>query len=326
MSKTYEEYLKEAGNVHLAYYVEAADELGIQYEIVIKSLMAKFTTSQKHWYIINTATPLTNTPSTTIAKRKNLTNTILSKFNIPVPKQEILKNENDAIQFFERYKRVVIKPSQQLGGNGVTLLPESKKDVIEAFNHAYKKSHANEDSKVIGEEFVEGQNYRFLVLGNRVIGIVRRKSAYVTGNGKDSIKDLVKKKNIERKKRILKPITIDNEVQLRLKVLGINMEYIPKDGEEVILRYNCNLSTGGTTQECSQETHQYYKDIAINAVRAIGAKFGGVDIITPDISNPTKCAVNEINYNPGLRLHYKVDEGDAVKVAIPIIKYISEIN
>lgn len=326
MSKTYEEYLKEAGNVHLAYYVEAADELGIQYEIVIKSLMAKFTTSQKHWYIINTATPLTNTPSTTIAKRKNLTNTILSKFNIPVPKQEILKNESDAVQFFERYKRVVIKPSQQLGGNGVTLLPESKKDVIEAFNHAYKKSHANEDSKVIGEEFVEGQNYRFLVLGNRVIGIVRRKSAYVTGNGKDSIKDLVKKKNIERKKRILKPITIDNEVQLRLKVLGINMEYIPKDGEEVILRYNCNLSTGGTTQECSQETHQYYKDIAINAVRAIGAKFGGVDIITPDISNPTKCAVNEINYNPGLRLHYKVDEGEPVRVAIPIMKYISELN
>ena len=28
--KKYEEYLKEAGNVHLAYYLEAADELGIE--------------------------------------------------------------------------------------------------------------------------------------------------------------------------------------------------------------------------------------------------------------------------------------------------------
>lgn len=326
MEKKYEGYLKEAGNVHLAYYIEAADTLGIKYEVLIPSLMAKFQTEKKHWYIINTATPLTNTPSTTIAKRKNLTNTVLANFNIPVPKQEILRTKEDAIKFFNMYKNIVIKPSQQLGGNGVTLLPRNKGDVIKAFKYAYDKSHANEDSKVIGEEFVEGQNYRLLVLGNRVIGIVRRKSAFAIGNGKDNIKTLIKNKNMERSKQLLKPILIDNEVKLRLQNLGINMNHVPKAGEEIILRYNCNLSTGGTTQECANETHQYYKDIAINAVHAIGAQFGGVDIITPDITKPSKCVVNEINYNPGLRLHYKVDEGEAVKVAIPIIKYISEIN
>jgi hypothetical protein len=34
---------------------------------------------------------------------------------------------------------------------------------------------------------------------------------------------------------------------------------------------------------------------------------------------------NEINYNPGLRLHYKVDEGEVVRVAIPIQEYISKM-
>ncbi len=325
MSKTYEEYLKIAGNVHLAYYIEAADILNIKYKVVVPSLMAKFETNGKHWYIINTATPLTNTTSTTIAKRKNLTNMVLSDFDIPVPKQTPLLSKHDAVDFFNQYKDIVIKPSQQLGGKGVTLLPRDKGQVIRAYKYALKESKAKSDHKVIGEEFIEGENYRLLVLGNNVIGIVRRKSAYVIGNGKDSIKKLIENKNIDRKKDILKPITIDNEVKQRLRNLNISLTSIPKANEEVILRYNCNLSTGGTTQECSKQTHQYYKDIAVKAVRAIGTQFGGVDIITPDITKPAKCAINEINYNPGLRVHYKVDEGEAVKVAIPIMEYISKI-
>ncbi len=325
MSKTYEEYLKIAGNVHLAYYIEAADILNIKYKIVVPSLMAKFESNGKHWYIINTATPLTNTTSTTIAKRKNLTNMVLSDFDIPVPKQTPLLNKQDALEFFKQYTNIVIKPSQQLGGKGVTLLPRDKGQVLKAYKYALKESKAKSEYKVIGEEFIEGENYRLLVLGDKVIGIVRRKSAYVIGNGKDSIKKLIENKNIDRKKDILKPITIDNEVKQRLQNLNISLSYIPKLNEEVILRYNCNLSTGGTTQECSKQTHQYYKDIAVKAVKAIGTQFGGVDIITPDITKPAKCAINEINYNPGLRVHYKVDEGEAVKVAIPIIEYISKI-
>ena len=320
MNKSYEEYLNEAGNVHLAYYLEAADILNIKYEIIIHSLMARFEYNSKHFFIINTATPLTNTTSATIAKRKNLTNQVLAKAGIAVPQQVMLKNKQEAINFFNEYKNIVIKPTQQLGGIGVTLLPRNKKQVERAFKHASSK--AKGESKVIGEEFIEGENYRLLVVGDSVVGAVRRKSAYVTGNGKDNIKKLIEVKNIERRNNMLKPILIDNEVKLRLENLNINLRYIPKQEEEIKLRYNANLTTGGTTQECMKEVHQFYKDLAINGVKAIGTQFGGVDIITPDISQPTKCGINEINYNPGLRLHYKVDQGEIVKVAIPIIEHI----
>ncbi len=325
MSKSYEQYLIEAGNVHLAYYLEAADILSIKYKVLIPGLLAKFENDTKHWFIINTVTPLTNTPSTTIAKRKNLTNKVLASFNIPVPKQIKLTNREEAVKFFEEYKNIVIKPSQQLGGIGVSLLPRSKKQVVKAFDYALKSSKGPGNHKVIGEEFIEGENYRLLVLGKRVIGIVRRKSAFVTGNGKNNIEELIKEKNKERKNNLLKPIKIDNEVNQKLENMNMSLSYIPKEGEEVILRYNCNLTTGGTTEECSKETHQYYKDVAINAVQAIGAQFGGVDIITPDITKPVRCVVNEINYNPGLRLHYKVQKGDIAKVAVPIQEYISKI-
>ena len=324
MGKKYKEYLKEAGNVHLAYYLEAADILDIDYEIIVYRLMAKFTSQGQHWFIINTVTPLSNSPSATIAKRKNLTNIILKEANIPVPQQVPLNSVIEALKFFNEFKDIVIKPAQQLGGIGVSILPNTEDAVIKAYEIALEKNKAKTFTKVLGEEFIKGENYRFLVLGDKVIGIIRRKAAHVIGNGKDNIKKLVEEINIKKKKAILKPIHIDNEVKTKLKNEGKDLSYIPKKQEEVILRYNCNLTTGGTTEECAKETDQYYKDLAVETLKVIGLEFGGVDIIAEDITKPGKCAINEINYNPGLRLHYHAKKGDIVKVAIPIMEYIRD--
>jgi D-alanine-D-alanine ligase-like ATP-grasp enzyme len=322
--KTYEQYLKEAGNVHLAYYLEAADHLGIEYKILVKGLLANFKYEDKHWYIINTVIPLIPATSTTICKRKHLTNIVLAEKGLPVPKQTVILSPIDAIKFYGEYKDIVIKPTQQLGGAGITILPQNEEQVLKAYEKALKETQSESKSKVIAEEFIHGENYRFLVLDNEVIGVVRRKAAHVIGNSKNTIRELISMKNKEREDSLLKPIQIDNEVTLKLQREGLNLESVPEEGKEVILRYNCNLTTGGTTQECMKEVHDYYKQIAIKAVKTVGSKFGGVDIITENISKPTKLVINEINYNPGLRLHYKVNKGDVVKVAIPIMKYLRD--
>lgn len=324
MEKKYKEYLKEAGNVHLAYYIEAADLLGIEYEILVHRLMAKFTSQGKHWFIINTVTPLTNSPSATIAKRKNLTNMVLKEANIPVPQQRSLDSAIEALKFFNEFKGIVIKPAQQLGGTGVSILPETEQDVIKAYEIALKENKSKTATKVLGEDFIKGENYRFLVVGDNVVGIIRRKAAHVIGNGKDTLEKLIELANEEKKAAVLKPILVDNEVHMKLKNEEKDLSYIPKDQEEVILRYNCNLSTGGTTEECAKETDHYFKDLAIDTIKAIGLEFGGVDIIAEDITKPSKCAINEVNYNPGLRLHYHATKGDIVKVAVPIMEYIRD--
>ena len=320
--KTHKEYVKEVGNSHLAYYLEAADFLNIGYEILVHKLLAKFKYQDKVWYIINAATPLTNSPSSTIVKRKHLTNIVLKEAGLPVPKQVKLNSPIDAIKFFDQYKKIVIKPAQQLGGIGITLLPKTESQVLQAFEHAKEKNRSKSNTKVLGEEFINGENYRLLVLGNQVIGAVRRKAARVMGDGKHTIQDLIDIENEQRQKRGLSSIKVDNEVEIRLNELNMKSDSILKAGQEMILRYSCNLSVGGTTQECMAEVSYYYKELAVSALKAVGMEFGGVDIITPDISKKERCCINEINYNPGLRLHYKVDEGEIVKVAIPIMEYI----
>jgi len=308
----------------LAYYLEAADYLDVEYKILVKGLLADFKYKDKHWHIINTVTPLIPATSTTICKRKHLTNIVLAEKGLPVPKQAILFSHIDAIKFYGEYKDIVIKPTQQLGGAGVTILPQTEEQVLKAYEKALKETQSKSQSKVIAEEFIHGENYRFLVLDNEVIGVVRRKAAHIVGNGKNTIRELIVTKNEERKNSLLKPIQLDNEVTLKLQRENLNLESIPKEGKEVILRYNCNLTTGGTTQECMNEVHDYYKQIAIKAVKTVGSKFAGVDIITENIGKPAKLVINEINYNPGLRLHYKVNEGNVVKVAIPVMKYLRD--
>ena len=323
--KDKKKYIQIAGNIHLSYYVEAADILGINYKVLVPGLMAKFSVENKHWFIINTVTPLVPTPSTTICKRKNLTHLVLKEQGVKVPEQEILTCEMDAIKFYDKYKDIVIKPTQQLGGKGVSILPQNEEQVLKAFKIAFDASHApSDDKKVIGEEFIHGENYRLLVLGDQVIGIVRRKAAHVVGDGEHTVRQLIELENISRKEKGLLPIPIDNEVMLKLMRDNLNLESVIEKGKELILRYNCNLTTGGITEECANETHDYYKQLAIKAVKAVGSEFGGVDIIAKDITKPDECAVNEINYNPGLRLHYKVDKGEQVKVAIPIMEYIRD--
>lgn len=322
--KTYTEYLKEAGNIHLAYYLEAADILNIEYKVLVHHLLAKFTYRDKVWYIINSVIPLTNSPSSTIAKRKHLTNLVLQDANLPVPKQVSLNSPIDAIKFFDEYKRIVIKPAQQLGGIGITLLPSTENDVLRAYSIAKEKNRSKSKTEVLGEEFVDGENYRLLVVGEKVVGAVKREAAHIVGDGEHTISELIDLTNTDREKNILEPIKIDAEVELRLKDINMKLDSIPKVNQKVVLRYSCNLSAGGTTQECMREVNQYYKDLAIHAVKAIGMEFGGVDIITPDITKKEKCSINEINYNPGLRLHYRVNKGEVVKVAVPIMEYIRD--
>ncbi|GAB4159006.1 MAG: hypothetical protein Fur003_2800 [Candidatus Dojkabacteria bacterium] len=315
-------YLKIAGNIHLSYFVEAADILGIKYEMIQPSV-ARFEANNKHWFIINTVTPLNNVPSKTVSLRKNLAYKVMNSAGIPVGIQKNLETAEEALAFFNEFNEIVIKPVQNLGGKGVTVKPQNESEVIAAFQSAYEKDNNRGKVRVLGEKFVHGLHYRLLVLEDKVIGAVHRKPASVTGDGISSIEELINQENERRNASMLMGIPIDFQTTQTLDSHGFKLGTVLNKGEEITVRANANLSTGGTLEECAAKFHPYYFEIAIKAVKALGLKYGGVDLIAEDITNPeTGHAINEVNYNPGLRIHYKVDKGEVVKVAVPIMEYI----
>ncbi|WKZ31423.1 MAG: hypothetical protein QY318_01470 [Candidatus Dojkabacteria bacterium] len=316
-------YLEQGGNVHLAYYLEAADQLGIKYDVIIRSLTARMEKDGKIWFMMNASVPINGEPSSTLSRIKSYTYKVFQHAGIPVAEQAELFSEQDALGFFNQYKNIVIKPVRNIGGTGITILPQSEDEVRQAYVLARDKNMASTKVEALAERFAIGSNYRLLVLGDEVIGAVHRRPAHVTGDGVSTVAQLVEAKNAARKAELMKPIKLDAQSMLKLRSNGFTEGYVPQAGEEVELRFNSNLSTGGTTEECMSRIHPSYLDLAIRATKELGLKLGGVDLIAEDVTTPGAAAViNEINTNPGLRVHYKVDKGEVVPVATKILSYI----
>ncbi|MFH4090465.1 hypothetical protein WAJ00_21340, partial [Acinetobacter baumannii] len=75
---------------------------------------------------------------------------------------------------------------------GISIFKEdaSYKDYQQAITLAFK-----EDSSILVEEFLNGTEYRFFVLNNRVYAVLLRIPANVKGDGKHTIEELVVQKN-----------------------------------------------------------------------------------------------------------------------------------
>ncbi|MCA9374815.1 ATP-grasp domain-containing protein [Candidatus Dojkabacteria bacterium] len=320
----FDKYIQETGNVYLAFYARAAEILGIKHEIIWPSYIIRCYHGDKRWDVVQSQLPINSITASIIAQKKHLTTFVCKKAGLPVPIQSEIHSPEQALEFYKEHKEVVFKPVKNFGGKGITLLPRTEEEAKQAYETAYQEDHSTSLFNVLGEKFFTGSNYRLLVLDGKVLAVAERIPAKVIGDGVNTIEQLIIHSNEERVRQKIHRIKIDQEMYKKLQNDGVTMQDIPHNGEEVILRYNSNLSTGGTTRECTQSTHDYYKQVAINAVKAVGLKLSGVDLIVEDITKEGPCIINELNDAPGLNIHYKPTEGEVLDVAIPIMEYVRE--
>lgn len=302
---------------HLRLYSEAAEELGFTVNVVHPKRLIEYSSDGMKWKIFMASTPLNDGAATSLSQSKSTTNLVLKLAGIPVPKQFSFFKFEEAFEFFKNYKYpIVVKPDKGVAGRGVTIKPD-----LNTFESAFKQ--AKEICKlVILEDFIPGVNYRLLVLDNKVIAAAERLPAFVVGDGQSTVQSLI---NLENSKRSINnnfsKIEINRIVLDVLNEQNLNLESVVEKDTQVLLRHNSNLSTGGVTINCSKDVHPDNAQLAVDACRAIGLGLGGVDLIIPDIRKSwkdTNCGINEINHNPGLRIHYYPYLGEPVKVAVPI--------
>jgi cyanophycin synthetase len=311
-------------SVYLQIFVEAARKLNYVCEIIDPLRLIQIEGNGKSWYIYKTRIPVNNSVSCILSKSKTMTAKFLREAGFPAPKHELFEAIEPARVYFQENcsRRLVIKPDYGIGGDGVSMTTDSVEQFDQAFLEAKKFSE-----KVVIEDFVPGKNYRVLVIGGKVIGVALRLAAQVTGNGTDTIAALVEAENSTRKIRSSSKIDLDEEVNRFLGGQNKSLETIPAAGEIVPLRSGTNLSTGGFTIDVTGQINPETADMILKAVKVIGLDYAGVDIITQDLSVPLSSAngiINEINFNPGLRIHqYAIDRGER-DVAAEIIKYIAE--
>ena len=270
-----------------------------------------------------TLTDATSCIATDISSDKQLTKSILSNHNIPVPYGKIVYTELSAAMAGDNVGMpVVLKPFNGNQGKGVQINLQNEMAIKKAFKKA-----SNYSSGVLVENYVPGNDYRVLVIGGQVKAVSQRISPMVIGDGEHKISELVEMINLDPKRgegheKSLTKIKLDD---ISLDVLSRNdleKDYIPAKGEKVVLRENGNISTGGTAIDCTDMIHPENADIAVRAAEAIGINIAGVDIVTEDISKSILSsggAVIEVNSAPGLRMHLYPTEGKPRNVAKDIV-------
>lgn len=268
--------------------------------------------------------------SVLIMENKTVTKKVLEERGVKVPTGEEFNSIEEAKAKAYNYvdKPVVIKPKSTNFGIGINIFPEGAnlEDIIHAFEIAFKN-----DDTVLIEEFIKGKEYRFLVINDEVVGILHRVPANVIGDGEKSIKELVEVKNQDplRGKGYVTPlekIRLEENAKLFLKQQGKNFDYIPKKDEIIYLRENSNISTGGDSIDYTDDIPQKFKDIAVNAARAAGAKICGVDMMLEDYSDEnTNYAIIELNFNPAIHIHSYPYKGEERKIATHVLKLLELI-
>lgn len=245
-----------------------------------------------------------------IMENKTVTKHLLNEHNIRVPEGKIYNDLINAGIDYDSFKNmsIVVKPNNTNFGIGISILKNnySKENFIEALKIAF-----DYDRSIIIEEYIEGKEYRFLIINDKVVGVLQRIPANVTGDGIHTIEELVDVKNKDplRGKGYKTPLEkIDlGKIEIDyLKTQDKDIKYIPKKDESVFLRKNSNISTGGDSIDFTDEVNYEYKKIAVKSAKAVDAKICGADIIIKNIyekPNKNNYAIIELNFNPALHIH-----------------------
>ena len=258
-----------------------------------------------------------------IAQDKELTKKLLAAAGVPVPVGRAVENVEDAwTAACEIGLPVVVKPKDGNQGKGVTVNITTREQLVAAYAAATEFRDA-----ILVERYMPGNDFRMLVVGNKLIAAARRDPPTVVGDGKHSVRDLVEEVNQDPRRGLghatsLTKIRFDDIALASLAMQGYSAESVPPKGQRVVLRNNANLSTGGSATDVTDDVHPEVAARAVAAAQMVGLDICGVDVVCDSVLRPIEeqgGGVVEVNAAPGLRMHLSPSYGKGRPVGEAII-------
>ena len=305
--------------------VEEAASRGIPWIRLNKYSLCQLGYGANQKRIQATVTSETSSIGVELACDKEDTKYLLEQAEVEVPRGDIIRRER-SLKEACRYVGfpLVIKPIDGNHGRGITVDIQNYDDALQAFHHAKESSKSG---AIIVEKFIEGQDYRLLVINNKLVAAAIRTPAHVIGDGKSTVQELIDEVNKDPRRgygheNVLTQITVNELTKTIIKDAGYTLDSIIDKGEKLILKDTANLSTGGTAEDVTDIVHPANVSMAERISKIIDLDICGIDIMTTDISKPlseTGGAVLEVNAGPGFRMHLAPTTGLPRNVAAPVI-------
>lgn len=238
----------------------------------------------------------------------------LRKHNIPVPnffELSFLNLKSKEKIFSKLAKPIIVKP--RVGSRARHTVTNI--NTIEHFKNglAIVKQIA---PYIIVEEHLDGFICRATFVGGVLAGFYKGSVPNITGDGKKTIKQLIKDKNDKQIKRY--QVRINNELKDHIARFGFTFDNVLPNGVSISLSHRAGQLFGGMTREMMDELHPSFIPVLKKATKVVGLSVVGFDCLIPD---PTKdqssqrWGIIECNTLPFIDMHYYALEGKPKNIA-----------
>ncbi len=233
---------------------------------------------------------------------------LLQKYKCPTSKYFKIQNRfsNDKIRISNLIKHfklkypLVVKPVRGAQGNGVKTDINNLDDLLKNLKKDY-----------LVEEQLEGENYRILVIDDKVISsVICREKPFIIGDGKTKFIDLINEKNETSPYKLV----VDYDL---LNKSNITDSSIIEKNKKIIVNNVVNYHKGATLRYVpASDFHEDNIKMFSKINKIFGSRLSGIDFISKDISKSYKDgygSIIELNSGAHELIHYnndKVDKND----------------
>jgi D-alanine-D-alanine ligase-like ATP-grasp enzyme len=242
----------------------------------------------------------------------------LLQHNFPAARGGSFTNLSSALKTFDALdKPVIVKPRAGSRGRHTTTLVRSKDDFEQAFRIAKQLCHW-----VVVEEHLFGDVQRATIVGGKLIGVLGGSPPRVTGDSSHTIAELIKVRDSARPEKV-KEIKVNPYF---LQRQNMTLETILPIGQTIDLLEKIGVNYGGTSYDCTKQTHPETKQMLEAAGKILEISILGFDFIIPDITKSyreQKCGIIECNGAPFIQLHHEPLYGESINVAKHIWDLVS---
>jgi cyanophycin synthetase len=321
LNKSYIKKIKHGG---FRSFIKKADELGVDIKILSSApLLMKLSYKNSVVFAHKGKLPIMRRMGN-FTRNKQITKFLLESIGIRTPKGIVAKSYKEALPLIKKARLaypLIVKPLDGSLARGVSWnirsLPELKKAV-----GFFEKTKSTQKSQLLVEEMYIGDEFRVLVFNGEILSCVKKVPATIVGDGKLTIKELVKTFDKTRTRGF--EIKLDKIALQTISQNNFNLQSVLPANYILKLRNNLNMSDGGRSIECTEEMSKYLKNICIKAVTTVGLTYGGLDLMTKNLSTKKNdYVILEINPNPFYNMHEKpLVEGVGVDVSNKILSYL----
>ncbi|WP_340105854.1 cyanophycin synthetase [Rhodohalobacter sp. 8-1] len=277
-----------------------------------------------------TVTSSTSYTAVEIACNKESCRDLLMSMSVPIADGAAVESSDELVDSIDSLGfPLVIKPADGNQGRGVTTNITTAEQAEKAFRFASTVSE-----RVIVERYIPGYDYRLLMIDGELAAAAKRTPAHVVGDGKSSVRQLVKEVNSDPKRgegheNVLTKIHVGPAARFILSQKNYTLKTVLKSDEVLYLDYAANLSKGGTAEDVTDRVHPEVVKTASRVSKIIGLDICGIDLIAPTLTKPladTGGVVLEVNAAPGFRMHLDPSKGEPRNVAAPLLDMLFPEN